>query len=251
MPGVRLSAAVAAALVILASNIAPAGAQAVAPANCDVPQTLLFDESPLNHVARALRRDRALKIVVLGSASSLGSGATNPDAAWPKRLEVHLAAKLPEATVQVVNRSIAGQGAEKMVDRLRSEVVPEKPSLVIWQTGTAEAVRAVELDQFMSTLVAGVDQLIAGRADVMLMDPQYSRLTARLINFQPYVDALNQVAGMRDLVVIPRYSIMRYWIDSGRFNLADLPRSQVAQVADQVYDCIGRIVAKVILSKLK
>jgi acyl-CoA thioesterase I len=249
MEGVRTSA-VAAALIFVAIAATPVAAQVI-PTDCETPPVLLTDESPLPNALLSIRRQKSLKVVVLGSASSLGSGATGPDASWPKRLEVHLGQRLPGTAVQVVNRSVAGQGIQKMVDRLRGDVIAEKPSLVIWQTGTSEAVRAVDPDQFMSTLIDGVDQMALARIDVVLMDPQYSRLTARIINFQPYVDAMTTVAGMRDLVLVPRYAIMRYWIESGQLDFADLPRAEAAKVADQIYDCIGRIAAKVISAKLK
>ncbi len=246
---VRYSAIAAAIAALMLSSVQSAAQPNVD--RCDVPSGLTDDESPLSNAAAAVKRDKALKIVVLGSSSSMASGTTNADGSWPKRLEVHLSARFPGTVIRVVNRSIAGQGAQKMLDRLQADVISEKPALIVWQTGTAEAVRGVEPDQFISTLLAGVDKLTTAGIDVMLMDPQYSRYTARVINFQPYVDALRQVSAMRNLVLLPRYSIMRFWVESGNFNFVDLPRAQAAEVADQVYDCIGRIVARVVAAKLK
>ncbi len=250
MPGWGLFAVASAIVGALLLPEAAGAGQAIG-ANCAVPPSLLEDRSPLPHASHAVARDRALKIVVLGSSSSAGAGATGPDAAWPVRLQAHLTNRLRDIKVQVINRSRTGEGTQQMVDRLAADVIPEKPSIVIWQTGTAEAVRASEIDRFISTLVAGVDKLEFLGSDVVLMDQQYSRATVRMINFQPYVDALHQVAGMRDLVLVPRYAIMRYWSENGQFHFSDLTRARAAQVADEVYDCIGQIVAYIIAAKLE
>lgn len=247
----RFWRAVAVALAIAVAGVAVPALAGPETDHCAVPPALLQDDSPLPNVAKGLRRDKALKIVVLGSSSSLGTAGTTAEAAWPARLQSYLTKQLPGTQIQIVNRSVAGQGIRQMVRRLPADVIAEKPSLVIWQTGTTDAARLVEVDQFASSLVAGVDKLSEAGIDVMLMDPQYSRLTARIINFQPYVDALNQVAGMRDLVVIHRHAIMRHWIESGYFTFADLSREQAAKIADRVYDCLGDIIATVILAKVK
>lgn len=246
---------VLAALLLVGVLIAPpAGAQSPrvpVPTQCQVPDELLLDSSPLLHATKQMRSQRRLKIVALGSSSTLGMGATGPDAAYPARLEVVLAQHLPGMSIQVVNKGVSRQSAKQMLERLTNDVLAEKPALVIWETGTAEAVRGAELDEFVHALLVGVEKMTEAGIDVVLMDTQYSRSTARIINFQPYVDAINQVGGMRDLVVFPRYQVMRLWVDEERFSFADKTPAEARKVADQVYDCLARLLARSIGKAIK
>lgn len=246
--------AIAVLFLLAALGGAPAWAQAPRvpiPQQCAVPDELLLDSSPLLHATKQLRQNRRLKVVALGSSSTLGMGATGPDAAYPARLEAILGQHFPGASIQVVNKGVSRQSAKQMLERLTSDVLAEKPALVIWETGTAEAVRGAELDEFMHALLVGVDKMAESGIDVVLMDTQYSRSTARIINFQPYVDAINQVAGMRDLVIFPRYQVMRLWVDEERFSFADKNPAEARKVADQIYDCLARLLARSIGKGLK
>lgn len=232
----------------------PANAQATRvplPNVCQVPDDILADSSPLPNATKQLRNERRLKIVALGSSSTLGMGASGPEAAYPARLETALKAHFPTANIQVVNKGVSRQSARQMLDRLASDVLAERPALVVWETGTAEAVRGAEVDDFMSALLTGVDKMGSAGIDVLFMDTQYSRSTARIINFQPYVDAIGQVAGMRDLVIFPRYLVMRMWVDEQRFSFADKTPTEARDIADKIYDCLGRLLARSIAKTLK
>lgn len=249
----RVATVAAMALVALAAA-PPAESQTARsplPTVCQIPDEILTDSSPLPNAAKQLRSERRLKIVALGSSSTLGMGASGPESAYPARLESALKAQLPTATIQVVNKGVSRQSARQMLDRLVSDVIAERPGLVVWETGTAEAVRGAEVDDFVSALLTGVDKMGEAGIDVLMMDTQYSRSTARIINFQPYVDAIGQVAGMRDLVLFPRYLVMRTWVDEDRFSFADKSPAETRKIADQIYDCLGRLLARSIAKTLK
>lgn len=213
------------------------------PSRCEVSSDLMPDSGPFPHARAMIEKEHRLKIVALGSSSTLGLGASNSQAAWPARLQALLQARLPGAEVRVVNRGLARQTAEQMVGRIDSDVLSEKPALVIWESGTAEAVRGTSLDEFTDALLAGVDRLTDAGVDVILMDTQYSRSTAEIINFEPYVAAIDQVATMRDVDRFPRYAIMRYWVDNDRFQFAGVSGGAAQKMADQVYDCLGHLLA--------
>jgi len=240
-----------AGLALLAAGLAidPAAADPSAPLPpmCEVSGDLIPNSAPLPHARHMLKTEHRLKVVALGSSSTLGLGATDSQAAWPARLQAVLAAELPGAEVRVVNRGIARQSAQQMLERLDSDVLAEKPALVIWESGTAEAVRGADVDEFVDALMTGVDRLEAAGIDVILMDTQYSRGTAEIINFDPYVAAIDQVAVTRGLDRFPRYAVMRYWVDNDQFHFAGEPGGVARKMADQVYDCLGRLLARTIL----
>lgn len=243
-----------AGLVLIATGLAvgPAAAEPVVPipSGCEVAPELIPDAAPLPHARQALKTEHKLKIVALGSSSTLGLGATDSQAAWPARLQAVLASALAGAEVRVINRGIARQSAQQMVERLDSDVLAEKPSLVIWESGTAEAVRGTDVDEFVDALLTGVDRMTQAGIDVILMDTQYSRGTAEIINFDPYVGAIDQVAGMRGVTKFPRYQVMHSWVDNDQFRFAGETGGGARKMADKVYDCLGHLLARTILQGL-
>jgi lysophospholipase L1-like esterase len=233
----------------LAAAAAPAAAQSPAdmPAWCRVPTSAFIDESKLVYAGKRVTETRRLTVVALGSSSTLGQGASAPQAAWPARLEVDLNRRMPGVAVTVHNRGKARDDAEQMLRRLESDVMALKPDVVIWETGTAEAMRHRDVEQFTANLQDGIGRIEAGGADVVLVTPQYSRETARLISYQPYIEAMNSIGTRREVLLFPRFEVMRHWVESGQMQLDNLTPVQAAGVADRVYDCIARQIGRVMI----
>jgi len=215
---------------------------AALPKQCRVPATTVADPSLLVRTAMRLRAERALRIVVLGTATAAGAGASGPGNSWPVQLEADLKARYPTANLSVTVKAKAYDTAQKMLARL-GEVIAERPHLVIWEVGTVEAVRGLNVEDFVLALRDGIDRIAETRADMILVEPQYARKTAMLINFAPYNDAITQAANMRDLIVFPRYAVMRWWSEHDQIVVDNLPLATMAATADQVYDCIARLLA--------
>jgi hypothetical protein len=129
---------------------------------------------------------------------------------------------------------------------MKDLLVDEKPNLVIWQTGTVDAIRRVDVDEFRVALEAGVDILQAGGADVILMNMQYSPRTESMIQVSPYVDDMRAVAQQRDIPLFDRFAIMRYWSDEGAFDFYAAGRDN--GLAQRVHDCLGRAIGAVVIA---
>lgn len=220
---------------------------AAMPEACRVPGSVFVTDVKLVHSADRVVAEKRLTIVAIGSSSTMGMGASSAEAAWPARLEADLRRRLPGLQIDVVNRARPRETADQMAKRLRKDVLSLKPDLVVWETGTADAVRSIDIDQFGTTLEDGIAAIAAAKADTMLVTPQYARDTVRLIGFQPYIDAMNQAGLRRDVLVFPRYETMRHWIESGQMKLENVPREDMTKVADLLYDCLGRQIARVVL----
>jgi hypothetical protein len=122
---------------------------------------------------------------------------------------------------------------------------------VIWEAGTSEAVRHVDVDTLLADLQLGIDRLLENRIDVIMMDMQYARDTARIINFQPYVDAMGRLGTMRDVFVFPRYETMRDWVENEQISFGSATKAEATRTADTVYACIGVMVAELLANSLK
>jgi len=116
-----------------------------------------------------------------------------------------------------------------------------KPTLVIWQTGTVDALRSIDPDDFRNALGEGIAALKANGADVVLMNPQYNPRMETVISLTTYLDNIRVAAQERDVPLFDRFGIMRQWSDAGDFDFSVTTRSQT--LARSVHDCIGRALA--------
>jgi hypothetical protein len=228
-------------LMLLAglSTAAPARAQNPAP-SCDVPDYLLTSESTLPKVADAIKSGHSLEILVIGSRSS--TITTLEASAYPNRLQVALKEKLPSVAVNVSVELQAKKTAEEVAAGLAKLMEGKKPTLVIWQTGTVDAMRSVDPDDFRSAVDEGVAALQNAGTDVILMNLQYSPRTETMISAPPYLDNMRVVAQQHDVPLFDRFAIMRQWADSGDFDL--FSTSHGLELAKRVHDCLGRALAK-------
>jgi acyl-CoA thioesterase I len=142
----------------------------------------------------------------------------------------------------VDNRAAARQIAQEMDARLDREVIPLKPTLVIWETGTTDAVRGTDLDELRQAVQAGIDRLRASGAEVVLMDARFPRQTHAGINFDRYESVLREATDANEVPLFRRHDIMRHWAERGLFDLITVDRDKLPLVACRLYDCIGRAV---------
>jgi lysophospholipase L1-like esterase len=211
---------------------------------CSLPESFYVFEPPLRKTVKALASGREVVIAAVGGASTLGLAAGGANFAWPARLAAALTEKFPSARTKVMNFAVARQTAKQMVDRLDRDILPLKPTLVIWETGTMEAVRGMDVDEFRETLRTGTDQLHAARVDLVLMNMQFSRATEAMIHFDPYLTAMRELADANDVPLFRRHEIMRYWAESGLLDLRATDGEKRGRVAAKLYDCIGRTMAQ-------
>jgi acyl-CoA thioesterase-1 len=242
--GWRRSRAVLAAAVVLAVQLPPCAIRADTQP-CDVPDELMQFDDKLPHLTERLRAGEPVKIVAIGGASTAGLAAGSSDLAYPHRLQEILAGSYP-SPITVVNRGVPRQTAQQMVERFPTDVIPEDPVLVIWETGTTDAVRGVDVDDFAATLQNGVDELKAHGIDVMLVDMQFSHSTATVIDFERYLNALHRVGDVNDINVFSRFDMMRYWSEQNVFNFDGVAKGERAALAAEVYMCIAGKLAEAI-----
>ena len=121
----------------------------------------------------------------------------------------------------------------------------KKPTLVIWQTGTVDAMRSIDPDDFRGAVDEGVAALQKAGADVVLMNLQYSPRTETMISAPPYLDNMRVVAQQYDVPLFDRFAIMRHWNDSRRFR--SVQPVAWARLAKRVHDCLGRALSKFVI----
>ena len=235
-------------LMMLAGLLTAAPARAEEPAvSCEVPDYLLTSESALPKVAEALKAGHSLDILVLGSRSSTINTTNASDAsAYPGRLQAILKEKLPSVAVNVSVEIQAKKTAEEVAADMVKVVEGKKPTLVIWQTGTVDAMRSVDPDDFRGAVDEGVVALREAGTDVVLMNPQYSPRTETMISAPPYLDSMRVVAQQHDVPLFDRFAIMRHWNESGDFDLFSTVHG--IELAKRVHDCLARALSQFVIN---
>jgi hypothetical protein len=233
-------------LTLLAACLAAAptrAEEAAEPQPCDVPAYLLSSESSLPKVTEAVKGGQPLNVLVIGSRSS--TIPSNEASAYPAKLQDALKERLPSATVNLSVELQAKSTAEETGGTLVKLVEAHKPTLVIWQTGTVDAMRSVDPDDFRGAVDDGVVALRNAGVDVVLVNMQYSPRTETMISAPPYLDNMRVVAQQHDVPLFDRFAIMRQWNDAGYFDL--FSTSHGVDLAKSVHACLGRALSKFVI----
>lgn len=232
-------------LMLLAGLLTAVHARAedASPQSCDVPAYLLTTESELPKVADAVKGGRSLDILVVGSRSS--TIGTSEAGSYPGRLQAALKEKLPAVAVNVSVEIQVKKTAEEVASGFVKLMEVKRPTLVIWQTGTVDAMRSIDPDDFRAAVDDGVAALQNAGADVVLMNLQYSPRTETMISVPPYLDNMRVVAQQRDVPLFDRFAIMRQWNDAGDFDLFSAFHG--IELAKRVHECLGRALSKFVI----
>jgi hypothetical protein len=202
----------------------------------------------LPKAARAIA-GKKLDIAVIGSASSELNGAAGTNIAYPTWLEKSLRTLLPAVAVKVTTYARPRETASEMEAKLQRILGEAKPALVIWQTGTADAIRGVDPDEFRASLDDGIDKLRAANTDVVFMNMQYSPRIEAMLAVAAYADAMRIMAVKREAVLFDRFTIMKRWNENGVFDLNGPTRT--TNIAEKVHGCLGRLLADAIVEGAK
>lgn len=231
------------ALALLWSTVSARTEDASSLPGCEVPANLLTSENTLKKVAETVKSGGRLDIMVIGSRSA--TVTTADGSGFPGRMEAALREKLPTIQVNVNLELRIKKTAGDVVKDLNQILEGKQPTLVIWQTGTVDAMRAVDPDDFRTAVDEGVTALQKHGADVVLMNLQYGPRMETMITTAPYLDVMRVVAQQHEAPLFDRFAIMHHWNETGQFDLFN--NSRGVELAKRVHDCLGRALATFVI----
>src|SRR6185312_6422069 len=197
----------------------------------------------LSKVADTIKSARPLNVLVVGSRSSTIN--SSEVSAYPAKLQEALKERLPSIPVNLSVEIQPGKTAEDVAHGLVKLVEAKSPTLVIWQTGTVDAMRSVDPDDFRGAVDEGVVALQNAGADVVMVNLQYSPRTETMISAPPYLDNMRVVAQQHDVPLFDRFAIMRHWAESGEFDLFSAFHG--VELAKRVHNCLGVALSQFVL----
>jgi len=72
-----------------------------------------------------------------------------------------------------------------------------------------------------------------------------------VINFEPYLGALHEVADQNDVPVYDRYQLMRAWTEAGLFDFHTRDPVKRTEGVRRIYDCVAAGLATMIIDNLR
>ncbi len=267
-------------LVLLSLFVGAAGAPVVlAGDSCQAPDETSGPIGALPKVAAVLKPGGTLHVLAVGSATMFGPDATlqagtvtaqavsrsrvatlppsqllaavSTEGAFPRQMANALQAAVPGLTVDVVFQGGRGLSAPEMLALITAELKTGTFQLVLWQTGTVEAVRNTPPGEFAQVLSEGAEAVEAAGANLVLIDPQYSRFLQTNSNLDPYTQALAQAAAMPGVVLFHRFDLMRTWAGEGQLDLERTSKADRRRTVEALHTCLGMHLARMVLAGAK
>lgn len=241
----RLLATVTAALLM--GTAADAWSGQPVDAACAVPDSVLAVDTLLPRVRERLDSGQPLSVLVVNSVKPIPRPAT---VGYPVRLAEELKNRLPDRRIDVLVLSLPGEAAPGMIAPLLDAVGRQQPALVVWQTGTVDAMRGLDPESFGNALENGIAAVQRMGADLVMMDMQYSPHTAQVIDFAPYVNYVAWVSRNDGVFHFPRHAIMRRWVEEGRVDFGNEEPQAKQDTYAFVHRCIGQLLAESIAAMI-
>lgn len=230
----------------LASVSASDAAIEIDPASCSSFRDVIRTSAVEPRSVLRLRRGEPLTVVAIGSSSTEGVGASGTEKNYPAWVQRFLRQLYPDRPIIVHNRGVGGQTAGQMLARFDTDVWPLAPHLVLWQTGTIEAMRQTAQETLLKNLREGFDRMRRRGIEVILIDPQYSAyMETRVPNYGRYVEVMRTFARDAGIPLVDRYAAMRQW-NATTASADGLLAPDHLHLNDAGYLCLGMAVANFI-----
>ncbi len=231
------------ALLAAAPPAAWATPEADLPAACPPAGENSTPDQLLDNLATAMRAGAPINVLALGSASTAASGKIG----FPYRMIQALTKILPNVTFRLTVQGGRGLSADQLLEQLRTDLARQRYQLVLWQTGTVEAVRGTSPDELSDTLEQGAELVAAQGGNLVLIDPQFSRMLRANTDLPPYEQAMAAAAALPGANLFHRFDLMHDWADQGLLDLERTPPSDQAAAVSLLHECIGRALAHFVL----
>jgi acyl-CoA thioesterase I len=213
---------------------------------CKVKSPAFEGRSALRVVRRALREKRPVRVLAVGTSTTLGAGASSAITSYPVRLENDLEGFLKGFEVDMFSRGLSGEIAEDAAERMQMAVADLKPDLVVWQVGTADALARVDIADFEAPLRRTLHWLAENHIDVVLIDPQYIDHLKDDGKYNEIVKTIGDVAREERVLLVRRYEAMASLsADQAR---ASAKTGDGVALTDLGYRCMAEYAARAIVA---
>lgn len=178
---------------------------------CAAPTADIAVPEALPNLSEALEKKRPIKVLAIGSSSTVGVGASTPLRNYPSQLTDLMKKSFAGVDVKMVNKGVSGEVAAATADRLRSSIAHlGKPTLILWQVGTNDALARVPVSDFSETVRSTVRWLKSHNIDVVLVGLQYTPNVVKDEHYHAIRAELRKIAEEEGVLHVRRFAAMEF-----------------------------------------
>jgi len=233
--------------VLLVLLLAFRGVAALADDDCGIDARYVTPVRPLPALAAAIAAHQPVRLLAAGSGATAGGGSVQATEAYPVPMLAALRAALPGTEVTLSVRGGLGMTATDLLPLIQTALREAPPTVVVWQTGTVEAIKAMRPDRLRAALEAGLAATRAAGADLVLVDPLFSRAVRANADLEPYEAELQRVGAMAGSDLFRRFELTRGWVTAGRIDPERAPAEARVAVLHRLNRCVGQALALYLL----
>jgi acyl-CoA thioesterase-1 len=111
-----------------------------------------------------------------------------------------------------------------------------------------EAVQGLRPDVLGGVLQDGADAADEAHADLVLIDPQFSRFLRANADLNPYETVLVQMTNTQAVTLFHRFDLTQAWVNTGQVDLERVSRDQRDKTIGLLNECLGRALAQYVLA---
>jgi len=222
---------------------------------CGAPDEFVTVDTPLEEFAAAIAAGHPVPILAVGSATTVGAVSAKDEkptagegGTFLEQMRRALNAAMPSVKFTLTVRGGRGMTGEAMLAQIQDALKQQHYPLVIWQTGTVEAVRGLRPDGLLDVLHDGADEVLNAGGDLVLIDPQFSRFLRANTDVDAYRDVMRQAATQPGVALFDRFNLMQTWADDGSIDLERTAKADRDKALDRLNMCLGQALAKFVLS---
>jgi acyl-CoA thioesterase I len=225
----------------------------------DLPKCIPHDDlvrfhHPLPQLSQALKFQRKIRIVAIGSSSTAGEGKVVP---YPCRLEMELRDKFRHQMIDVLNRGIGGTEAPSHLTRFENDVFAEAPALVIWQVGANAIFHRADfnLEDVFKSIETGLRWIGDHGIDAIMMDLQHAPAlldpAEKAKDTRLMVSKIASIAEQAGVNVFRRFALMQHWREVDKIPPELLISDDGLHQTDWSTNCVTHALAGAIMEALE
>lgn len=203
----------------------------------------------LPRTAEILKSGKPLKIVAIGSSSTVGLYMSDPAKTYQGVMKTELTRLIPGAQMSIVSSGRNGDTIPGNIARFEPDVFAYHPDLVIWQMGGNDFTWLESGDSLQQKITAGIGMLRAHGAEIVLMDQQYTPVILAT-QYAKMQAAIAAAARQNHVAYLPRFEMMHKTVAAG-VPIGALSAWDGLHMSGDGYNCTGRVLARGIFAATK
>jgi acyl-CoA thioesterase-1 len=198
---------------------------------------------------RKLPLSTPLRVVVIGSSSTAGMGASKLSLGYVSQFAAQLKNEW-SGPVEVINRGVGGDLLSNIVDRAPRDALALNPDVVVVQSGTNDALHNVAVVDYARRLQAFVRSLQQKNIRVILIDNQYLPNMVHKAEYIGIQQATHDVARLNHLPLVSRFALSKALQTQVNLTPQALLAADQLHPNDVMHACTARALTTLLLNAL-